>query len=206
MYFVLRFDDQVNTDTQAAIVNSALLKEIITHFYYMQPDNTLDLAKFDADTTNTNMTYAFDTRYPVSHVAITGGQLPEDILYVYLGAGADLLTAKETIEGVCSMLPVPDEAPELQRYAWERIQLDMGEIAANTQLNPSRVVAGAIGEVKLVIARWDNASAAFENEMLVNMAQAEVDTEAQPVCDGCSDCQCSKEPIHAPDTPVEPTV
>lgn len=195
MYLVLRFDDQVNVETQSAIINSALLKEVITHFYYLKEDNTIDIDAFDADTVNSGMTYAFDQRFPVAHITISGSRLPKDLLYVYLGAGNELLTAQTTIESICSMLPPPDEAEESLKYAWERIQIDMGEIAANAQLNPARVVSGMLGDVRLTIAKWEDVSEPFETEMMANMPAPEDEGE----CQGCVDCQC-----HAVDTELQP--
>lgn len=194
MYLVLRFDDQVNVETQSAIINSVLPKEIITHFYYLKEDNTIDLDAFNAATVDSSMTYAFDQRFPVAHVTISDSQLPKDLLYVYLGVGCELLTAQTTIEAICSMMPPAADANETLKYAWERIQIDMGEIAANAQINPARVVSGTLGDVKLLIAKWDGVSEPFETEMMANMPQPE-----EGDCEGCADCQC-----HAVDTELQP--
>ena len=171
MYFVLRFDDQVNAETQETIVNSVLLRELITHFYYVNDDGTLNIEKFNADTTDSTLTYAFDQRYPITHATIISETLAKDVMYVYLASGSETLSAQATIEGICSMQSVPADAPDVMQYAWERIQLDMGELAANLMANPDRVMVGKIGEVQLLAGFWYGKSQSLETEMVQSYSQ-----------------------------------
>ena len=188
MYFVLRFDDQVTAEVQETIVNSVLLREMITHFYYAKEDGTLDIEKFNADTVDSTLTYAFDQRYPITHATIISEQLPKDVMYVYLASGSETLSAQATIEGICSMQSVPADAPDVMQYAWERIQLDMGELAANLMANPDRVMVGKIGEVQLLAGFWYGKSQSLETEMIQSYSQLpEGNTDE---CHDCDNCTC----------------
>ena len=191
MYFVLRFDDQVTAEVQETIVNSVLLRELITHFYYAKDDGSLNIDQFNTDTVDSTLTYAFDQRYPITHATIISETLAKDVMYVYLASGSETLSAQATIEGICSMQTVPVEASEAMQYAWERIQTDMGELAANLMANPDRVMVGKIGEVQLLASFWYGKSQALETEMIQSYSQLPESTDGQATCDNCDNCTCN---------------
>jgi hypothetical protein len=194
MYFVLRFDDQVTAEVQETIVNSVLLRELITHFYYVNEDGTLNIEQFTTDTTDSTLTYAFDQRYPITHATIVSDVLAKDVMYVYLASGSETLSAQATIEGICSMQSVPADATEAMQYAWERIQLDMGELAANLMSNPDRVMVGKIGEVQLLTSFWYGKSQPLETEMIQSYSQLPGEPTDDCTCDNCV-CD-DKDPIN----------
>ena len=195
MYIVLRFDDQVNAEVQETIINSVLLRELITHFYYAKDDGMLDVEQFNVDTNDAAMTYAFDQRYPIAHVCIDSEILKKDIMYVYLGSGSEHLTVINLVEGICTGADAPEDANDALRYAWERVQLDLFEMASNVQANPDRAMTGKIGDIQLLTAFWYGKSTALEQEMLQSFAAVNQEPgtteETADECCQCDHCDCT---------------